>query len=875
MGRRAIAATAGWGNPESQVVGGDVQQDVEAAGPAADQVSLAVLVRAHRRRMECTQEELAERAGLSERTLRNLEGGRIRRPYPDTIRRLADALQLTGPDRDQLKAAARRITPGRGSEGTVPSLLPPSVADFTGREEEAASVLGLLTTDGFEEGPHAVVISAVAGKPGIGKTTLAIHVAHRLRDEFPDGQLYVNLQGAQTNPLEPGEVLARFLRALGADGSSIPDGLEERAERYRTLLAGQRVLVVLDNAASEAQVRPLLPGSPTCRVLVTSRARLVGLEGARLVDLDILSPEAAVELLARVAGPARVAAEPEAAAAIVGYCGRLPLAIRIAGSRLAARPAWSLARLAERLADERRRLDELAAGDLEVRASLALSYRALPDQQQQAFRRLGLLDAPDFPAWVAAAVLDLDPARGEDLVDGLVDAQLLELAGEDAGGQLRYRFHDLLRVYARERAAAEDLPDDQDLALARAFDGWLGLAGRGAAAAKAGTLDFVHGDVPRWRPGPAGSGLVDGDPLAWFEAERASLVAAVHQAAGGGLDELAWDLAGCLARFFAVRSYFDDWRQTQETGLAAARRSGHRRAQAHLLRGLGLLHNEQDRLDAAAACFEQARALFVEVGDRSGEAGALDDLGVLHQLRGHSDRALACLEPALAIFTEAGDPVGEANVRFSLGMVHLDQGDYDQAEACLQAARPVLEAAGDRYTLGQLLRKLAQLHETCGRLEQAAAVLDHCLAVDRALGDRLGEALTLQSLGELQRQQDRRRQAQVTLEQALATLRDLSYPYGEALALRSLGLLHLADGRPRRALVDLGEALTLWRRLGRPRNEAHTLTGLGDAHTAAGDRTAAETAWREALTIFQELGAPDTQALADRLSTSAAADPGP
>ncbi|MFL6185960.1 MAG: helix-turn-helix domain-containing protein [Actinomycetes bacterium] len=236
-----------------------------------DQEGFGRLLRAHRMRLPLTQEGLAERAGLSERTLRNLEAGRISRPYPDTIRRLADALELTGRHRHQLEAAARGVGPGLGPEGAVPCLLPPSVTDFTGREAEVAEIFGLLAT-GSLDGANAVVVSAVAGKPGIGKTTLAVHVAHRLRHELPDGQLYVNLQGAQAHPLDPGAVLARFLRALGLDGSSIPDGLEERAERYRMLLADRRVLVVLDNAGSEAQVRPLLPGSPSCGVLVTSRA---------------------------------------------------------------------------------------------------------------------------------------------------------------------------------------------------------------------------------------------------------------------------------------------------------------------------------------------------------------------------------------------------------------------------------------------------------------------------------------------------------------------------------------------------------------------------------------------------------------------------
>ena len=851
-----------------------MQQEVGAAGSAAEQVSLGGLVRAHRARLRLTQEELAERAGLSERTLRNLEGGRIRRPYPDTIRRLANALQVTGLHRDQLEAAARGVAPDLAPEGTVPSLLPPSVTDFTGRQEEVAAVLRLLAINGLEEAAHAVVISAVAGKPGIGKTTLAVHVAHRLRSEFPDGQLYVNLQGAQARPLEPSEVLARFLRALGMHGSSIPDDLEERAERYRTLVADRRLLVVLDNAAGEAQVRPLLPGSPTCRVLVTSRARLTGLEGARLLDLDILPAQAAVELLARVAGPARTAAEPDAAATIVGYCGHLPLAIRIAGARLAARPAWSLARLAERLADEHRRLDELTVGDLELRASIALSYRALPELQQRAFRRLGMLDAPDSPGWVAAALLDLPTARAEELLEALVDAHLLEAGGIDQAGQARYGFHDLLRVFARERAVGDEDPAERTAALTRAVGGWLFLAGAAADRVQSGTLGLVHGGGLRWRPDRAVAELAAADPLRWFESERVKLVAAVAQAARVGLDEAAWDLAGCLAKCFAVRSWFDGWRTAQEAGLAAARRAGHPSAQAHLLRGLGLFHQECHEPTTAAACYEEARALFAEVGEPKGEIGALDDLGVLHQLCGRSDLALACLEPARALAVATGDRVGEATIRFSLAIVYLDQGDEDAAEAYLTWARPVLQESGDRYSLAQLHRKLGQLYRTQGRLEQAAAELERALALERELGDPLGQALTVQALGEVQRRRDRRPQARALLNRALADVVELHYPYGEALTLRSLGDLELTDGRLGQALDCLGRSLALWRQLDRPRHQALTLTSLGDARAAADDRPAAESAWREALMIFQELGAPDAAALAERLSTSPAARAG-
>ncbi|HSO56430.1 MAG TPA: helix-turn-helix domain-containing protein, partial [Actinomycetes bacterium] len=328
------------------------------------------LLRAHRTRLPLTQEELAERAGLSERTLRNLEGGRIHRPYPDTIRRLADALNLTGEERLDFEGAARQVT---GPLGPVPCQLPPDVADFTGRAREVAGLRARFTAASGDPGPaDAVVLSAVAGKAGVGKTALAVHVAHQLRvgGQFPDGQLYVNLRGAEQRPLDPAAVLARFLRALGVRGPAVPEDLEEREAMYRARLADRRVLVVLDNAASEAQVRPLLPGGPGCAVLVTSRRRLSGLEGARLVELEVLTPRQAMELLSRVVGATRTAAEPEAATAIVAYCGYLPLAVRIAGAKLAARRRWSLRRLADRLADERGRLSELSAGDLEVRASL-------------------------------------------------------------------------------------------------------------------------------------------------------------------------------------------------------------------------------------------------------------------------------------------------------------------------------------------------------------------------------------------------------------------------------------------------------------------------------------------------------------------------
>lgn len=338
-----------------------------------------------------------------------------------------------------------------------PAHLPADITDFTGRVAELAAICRHLSPAGTAPaGNPAMAVTAVAGRAGVGKTTLAIRVAHRLRTRYPDGQLYVDLHGTGTRPLDPAVVLATFLRALGVPGAAVPDDADERAALYRSRLAGRQLLVVLDDAAGEAQIQPLLPGTPGCAVLVTSRLRLAGLHGAQLVDLDVMDPEQAVELLGRIAGRRRVSDERGAAEQLVAHCGYLPLAVRVAGIRLGARPHWRLSRLAADLADEHRRLDGLRLGGLDVRASLAPSYQRLDETTRRAFRRIGLLDAPDFPAWVGAALLDVPRQQAEELLDALVDAQLLDVAGRDSAGQVRYRCHELLRIYARELVTTDE-----------------------------------------------------------------------------------------------------------------------------------------------------------------------------------------------------------------------------------------------------------------------------------------------------------------------------------------------------------------------------------------------------------------------------------
>jgi DNA-binding SARP family transcriptional activator len=474
-------------------------------------------------------------------------------------------------------------TPGR--MWTVPRLLPPDIPDFTGRIGQIEHLRSLLAGESRAEWePTALVVAAIAGMGGIGKTALAVHAAHLTAESYPDGQLYVNLRGAEAAPLDAADVLARFLRATGIDSKAIPPDASERAELYRTHLAGRRVLVVLDNAASEEQIRPLLPGSPTCAVLITSRARLTGIEGARRIHQDVLPPDEAVELLVRAADRELIPTQRGDATEIVQHCGLLPLAVRAAAARLAARPSWRLADLARMLRDQRSRLDQLAAGDLEVRASLALSYQGLDDETRRLFRLLGLFDVPDLPGWVAAAVLQTSMKRGVARVEALVDAHLLSDAGVDAAGQRRYRFHDLVRLYAREHAEVEDSVAVQASAYIRGLGAWLAVAEWMAAQVPGPCLAPIHRSVPRPQLDFARDwALSHEDPLVWFDAERAALMSVVRQACRLNLQELAFDLAGCLKKYFDLRGLHVERGPTYERFVAACRSAGNLRGEPVML----------------------------------------------------------------------------------------------------------------------------------------------------------------------------------------------------------------------------------------------------------------------------------------------------
>ncbi|MEV6718613.1 BTAD domain-containing putative transcriptional regulator [Lentzea sp. NPDC051208] len=419
---------------------------------------------------------------------------------------------------DEIQRLRQEVLRGTSAAPRVvrPMQLPPGAEDFVGRVAETTELVRILT----EERRPAVIV----GKAGVGKTALAVRVAHEVGTGFRGGQLYVRLRGTSPSPRDPATVLVELLIALGVHPHAVPDDLDAQAALYRSQLAARQVLVVLDDAAGMAQVRPLLPGSAGSAVLITSRVRLVETSGAHAVHLDVLGPQDSVRLLASIAGQDRMTAEPLAAADVARYCGNLPLALRIAGSRLARRSHWTVGRLAERLACEGTRLDELRIDDLEARASLASSYRALAEDQQRAFRLLSLLDAPDFPGWVAGPLLEIGVTDAEEIVDSLADAHLLECAGPG-----RYRFHELLRVFGRERAQDQDAAGDRTGALHRAFTARPGLAAREEAGLP---CRFAEVRLPD-------HGSVQGDPLTFPGTERDRAVAVAGQAIPLGMTALS------------------------------------------------------------------------------------------------------------------------------------------------------------------------------------------------------------------------------------------------------------------------------------------------------------------------------------------------
>ena len=719
----------------------------------------------------------------------------------------------------------RARTAGDGPGPVVPRELPGPVPQFAGRAAELAELTGMLERAGAQR-PRTMVISAIAGMAGVGKTALATQWAHQVADRFPDGQLHVNLRGYDPGqPVPAADALAGFLRSLGVADHDIPAETGERAARYRSLLAGRRMLIVIDNARDVEQVRPLLPGSSSCVTVVTSRDALAGLvarDGAHRLDVGPLPPAEAVGLLRSLVGE-RADAEPDATVTLAGYCAGLPLALRVAAERVAASPSVPLADVASELAGQQERLDLLdAAGDrlTAVRAVFSWSVRHLDDQAARAFRLLGLHPGPDLDAYAAAALTDTTPRQARWLLHRLARAHLIQPAGTG-----RYGMHDLLRAYAADQAADSGSEQERGMALTRLFDHYLATA-----AVAAGTLFPADPDQPTLAlpAGPVPPVTSPATALAWLDAQRSTLVAVAAHATDHGWPGHAIGLAATIFRYPDV-GHLTDAAAMHGHARRAAAQAGDRTAEAAALTMLGAADAARGRLRQATRHLEQALALCRADGDRIGEARALGTLGLADYCQGRYQQSARCHRKALAIYLEVGDHAGEARELHGLGVIDLRQGRYEQAAGHLRRSLALFRDVGLRSGEAHVLGHLGELELQQGRYRQAAADLRKSLRVGREIGSRLCQARALACLGVSELRRGRRQEAVGHLRQSLALHSQAGNRSGQAEALNGLGEAFFTASQAGQAGIQHAAALALAIQCGDKREQARARRGLASA----------------------------------------------
>ena len=785
---------------------------------------------AHRQRLGLTQEELADQTGLSVRGIRDLESGRVRVPRPVSVRRLADVFSLVGTDRERFYhlAAGSSGPPGMGrpgersTGGIEPAQLPREVPGFTGRLAYLRQLDALLAA---AAGPETtLVVAAIAGSAGVGKTALAVHWAHRVRDRFPDGQLYVNLRGFDPggSAIPPSDALRGFLDALGVPAQRIPAGLAEQAALYRSTLAGRRMLVVLDNAGDAEQVRPLLPGTPSCLVLISSRDSLAGLvarDGARRIDLDVLSPAEAFTLLRTLVGD-RVDAEPAAAAALAEHCGRLPLALWLVAEMAIGRPDVALAALADDLRGEQHRLDALdASGDRRtaVRAVFSWSYRHLSPAAARAFALLGRHPGRTFDGYAVAALVGTAVADARRLLDELVRAHLLV---EQSG---RYGMHDLLRAYAADRAESD--VDDAGAAVTRLCDYYLSTA---AAA-------------------------VDGpdETLEWLEAELDNLVAAA------AVDGCGVRLSQVLWRYLDSHAHYAQALAIHTAGAAAG--------DPACLTNLGIVCWRLGKHAEAITHLRRALDLLRDSDDHDGRARVLGNLANVYDHLGRYSEALDSNQLALDVYRRIGDRQREGVALGSIGVLYARLGRHVEAADHQRQAAAIGREVGDRRIETYAVANLGDVYERLGRYDDALDHLEQALKNSREIGDRRAEGELLTALGAIHRRQDRVADALDSLEQALALGREIGDRRLEVETLNTLGETLRTVAETEQAVTHHQAALTLARQTGHQYEHARALDGIAHVLDDTGKRARARELWREALAIFESLDVPEAARVRARL----------
>ncbi|WP_018683432.1 AfsR/SARP family transcriptional regulator [Actinokineospora enzanensis] len=747
---------------------------------------------------------------------------------------------------------ARLARPAGEPVDAVPRHLPPDIPDFTGRAEQLQMITGRCGSDAS----GAVVIS---GPAGAGKTALAVRAAHQVRAQFPDGQLFADLRGGERGAFE---MLGRFLGELGTAAGQLPADTEGRAGLFRTRIADKRLLVVLDNVRHEEQVRGLLPDTPNCLLIVTSRTRLPGLPATLPIELAPLCTSMSVRMLGNMVGTARVSDDAAAAETIATLCAGSPLAVRAAGAKLLARPHWPLRALAGRLSDERRALDDPTTYGCAIRAGLRLNYAELDDPHRRVFHLLALLDLPDFGSWTAAPLLEISLEQAEDVLERLVDLRLLEVAGIDAIGRVRYRFHDLVRDFGTEQALRDEPADAVAAAVCRLLATWMALVDAGANKLPRVTLGL------RPRPRPAVDldarllAETESDPSGWFRSETAAVVRAVERSYELGIDEMTTTLiSSLLSSPFAVRNEFDGWQRTHEVALAAARDSGDSQAEATVLTGLGQLYYEKDEFATALAFFTQAAEGAKRVGDAATKAVALVGIGTVYRDLADFRQARTHLRRAVELAEHTGEPSVRNAADYGLAASCRELGEFQSAIDRFQRCVTGYRELDDRRGEGLAIRGLGLCHRAVGEFDLAADLCDEAERILLAAGDRLGAAYAAQSVAKARIRQGRLPGVAESLDRSLTWCSTHGDRFGVALVTRTLGELSLAAGDSCTARVTLSEALARWTELGLPLWQARTLRDLAAAEVTD-DPAAGVATWARARALFAQTGTREIGELA-------------
>lgn len=819
------------------------------AGP--DEDGFSTLLRQLRYAAGLTQEELAERATLSARSVSDLERGITLTARKETARLLADALGLTGPARGAFEAAARGrpLVNGFAADGIVAEArtLPRDIASFTGRDAELRQLMRLAA------GPDGTGgVFAIGGMPGVGKTALAVHAAHLLQDRFPDRQLFIDLH-AHTPGREPISVegaLAELLTAIGVDASYLPESLEGRAGLWRDRMAGRRALLVLDNAASTVQVVPLLPGSGSCLVLVTSRRHLGDLPGAVVpMLLDALPPGQAQEMFQRLTPRP---AEPTVALDLVRLAGNLPLAISLLARVYARHPSWTLADLTR---ETKASLLTMAAEKDSVAAAFEVSYRYLPASRQRFFRRLSLHPGSAIDVYAAAALTGVSLQEAQGHLDALHGECLLT-----EPSCRRYGMHDLIRRYAQDRAAA-DCSADRQQSVDRLLDYYQNAADVAGAhmACKTQTRTVLPASAP---PPIAVPSMPDyAQALAWIRAELANLLACLDYVTRTSQHQRVAALSTGIAALLRSDGLWADAVARHSVAVEAARRLGDRHGEAIALNDLGDALFLRGDLQAAAQMHDEAVSIYRELSNRQGYANALSDLGGVRELMGDR-RGAADLEEALAICRDLGDRQGQAWILDWMGYVRRHTGDIVGAAGPLAEALSIFRERGQPDGQTCCLGQIGVVRCRSGDFPGAAEALAEALGIARDFGFRQSQADALTGLGIVHRHTGDYRGAVGALEEALAICRDLGYQQGEAHALTELGVVRRETGDWRGAATALEEALGMCRDLRYRGDEAEALNEAGTLHRVRGDMEQAEACHRQALEVAREIGSSSNEAQA-------------